>query len=198
MNMEENEYQYRFVSETTPNREMMKEAYWGNFLRSWRLAAYAVVALLNLGLAGKYIYEAWYWSSQGWPEAWMDYVRDIAVFSALGLILVIVLLTAPALSARRYMKQLETVYGNGAIPTVFRFYADDGMHLETSTGEKTMTAYDQILSVVETEHCILLRRKMSMFEVLEKDRIHGGTLDEFKAYLEEKMPNVRFHWKHRA
>ena len=73
--MEEKEYTYRFMTETTPTRDLMKEAYWGNLLHSWQCVAYGVLAVASLGLAGKFIYDAWYWSGQGWTEAWGDYLR---------------------------------------------------------------------------------------------------------------------------
>ena len=78
------------------------------------------------------------------------------------------------------------------------YFDDDHMHSQSSSGQKVETAYDQIVAVHETAHGIVMRRKEQLFEALDKSAIEGGTLEGFKTFLQEKMPNAKFHLKRDA
>lgn len=105
------------------------------------------------------------------------------------------LLTAPGFSSRKFMRRLEAVHGDISTLKTTYLFDDDRMHSQSSSGQKIETAYDQIIAVHETAHGIVMRRKENLFEALDKSAIEGGTLEDFKAFLQEKMPSAKFHWK---
>ena len=142
-----------------------------------------VLALLCLGIAVYQAFEAWQGARSGWENAWGHNLPYIVYFLVLGGFVTWLLIAMPALYARRYVKQGAAVF------------ADDSIHVESSTGQKYDTAYDQMLYARETSHGIVLVRKQRLFEMLDKSRIEGGTLEEFRTFLQEKMPKAKFYWK---
>lgn len=191
--MEQNDR--RFQIETNPTKELMKEGYRAVIFHSWRPAVYGVMAALCLWQTGRYFYLAFYWNSQGWEEAFSTYLPYGLYFLLLTGVMIGMFLTMPALSARRYMKQVAAIHGDVNALSVIHRFDEEGIYIHSSIGTDIHTAYDQIVSVWETAHGIVLRRKMSMFEMLDKSRLEGGTLEDFRAFLQEKMPGAKFHWK---
>jgi len=189
------QYDRRFQAETTPTKELMKESYRAVIWHSWRLAVYGALAALCLWRAGRNIYLAFYWNSRGWEEALGDYLPYGLYFLLLAGAAIYMFLFMPALSARRYMKRLASIFGDAASLTVSYRFDEEQLHSQDSTGQKIDTAYGQFVAVRETDNCIVLQRKMSMFHVLDKSKIQGGALEDFKAFLQEKMPGAKFHWK---
>lgn len=185
----------RFQIEMSPSQNLMKEAYQAVLWHSWRAWVYAVGAASLLGLGLYRLYKASVWANLGWADAWSDYLPLTIYCFVLAALLLFRLLTAPGFSARKYMKRLTAVHGDAArLKIVYRFDAS-GIHSQSSTGQQIDTAYDQIVSVHETSHGIVLRRKENLFEVLEKSGIQGGTLGDFRTFLEEKMPHAKRRWK---
>ncbi len=191
--MEQNDC--RFWMEVNPSKELMQEGYRAVIFYSWRLAVYGALAALGLWRAGRYLYLAYYWNSMGWKEALGDYLPYGLYFLLLSGLMIGMFLYMPALSARRYMKRMTAVFGDAATLSVSYRFAEDALHTQDSTGQRIDTAYDQFVSVRETANCIVLRRKMSMFHTLDKSRLEGGSLADFRAFLQDKMTNAKFHWK---
>lgn len=174
------EKNYRFIAEVTPNQQLMEEGYRENLGASWTkpgnlvLAALVLLCIVILIIFGS-----------GW--------FDILLAVLLAVLLLCFMFVLPKVSARNYMRQLQSVYGD-KLTSVISF-DEDAFHTQSSTGAKADTAYDQIIAVSETTHAIVLRRKMRVFHVLDKSKISGGTLPEFRAFLQEKMPGAKFRWK---
>ena len=116
----------------------------------------------------------------------------------LAIYLLVRLFTAPGFSARKFMRRLEAVHGDASTLKLTYYFEDDRMRSQSSSGQKVETAYDQIVAVHETAHGIVMRRKENLFEALDKSTVCGGTLEDFKAFLQEKMPNAKFHLKRDA
>lgn len=188
----------RFQVETTPNKELMKEAYGTVMWHSWRAWVYVAAISLGFGLAGYRIYDAYTWSMWGYRDAWRDNMVMIVYCLLLAIYLLVRLFTAPGFSARKFMRRLEAVHGDASTLKLTYYFDDDRMHSQSSSGQKVETAYDQIVAVHETAHGIVMRRKENLFEALDKSTVCGGTLEDFKAFLQEKMPNAKFHLKRDA
>lgn len=191
--MEQNDC--RFQIETNPTNELMKEAYSAVMWHSWRAWVYVAAIVLGFGLAGYRIYDANLWSMRGYRDAWRDNMVMIVYCLLLAIYLLVRLFTAPGFSARKFMRRLEAVHGDASTLKLTYYFDDDRMHSQSSSGQKLETAYDQIVAVHETAHGIVMRRKEHLFESLDKSAIEGGTLEDFKAFLQEKMPGAKFHWK---
>ena len=191
--MEQNDC--RFQVEMTTTKELMKEAYGAVMWHSWRAWVYVAAIALGFGLAGYRIYDAYTWSMWGYRDAWRDNMVMIVYCLLLAIYLLVRLFTAPGLSARKFMRRLEAVHGDSSTLKFTYYFDDDHMHSQSSSGQKLETAYDQITAVHETAHGIVMRRKENLFEALDKSAIEGGTLKGFKTFLQEKMPNAKFHWK---
>ena len=185
-----------FTVEATPNQTLMKEGYQVVVYRSWRGIVNIGLAVLCLGIAAYKAYDAWHWTRIGWEDAWEHNLSYIVYFLLIGGFVLGRLIAAPELGARKYMRRLTAVHGDCSTLHISYFFADDVIRSDSSTGQKTETAYDQIISVHETASGIVLRRKLGLFEIIDKSKIQGGTLEEFRSFLLEKMPNARFHWKH--
>ena len=192
--MEQNDH--RFQIETNPTKELMKEAYEAVMWHSWRAWVYVAAIALGLGLAGYRIYDANLWSMRGYGDAWKNNMIMIVYCLLIAAYLLVRLFTAPGLAARKFMRRLEAVHGDISTMKITYSFHDDLIYTQSSTGQKIETAYDQIIAVHETAHGIVMRRKENLFEALDKSAIEGGTLEGFKAFLQEKMPGAKFHWKH--
>lgn len=187
----------RFQIEMTLTKELIKEGHLAIFYRTWNGVMDIGLVVLGLGLAAFAAFCAWNTERAGWDGAWEHYLPYIVFFLLLDGIIIGMLIASPGLLARSSMKRLTILHGDTFALKITYFFADDAIHSQSSTGQKIDTAYEKILSVHETAHGIVLRRKMSLFDILDKSRIEGGTLEDFKAFLQEKMPNAKFHWKHK-
>ena len=194
--MEQNDC--RFQVETVPSKELMKEAYEAVMWHSWRAWVNVAAIALGLGVAGYRIYDAYLWSMRGYGDAWKNNMIMIVYCLLLAGFLLVRLFTAPGLSARKFMRRLEAVHGDISTMKITYSFHGDLIYTQSSTGQKIETAYDQIIAVHETAHGIVMRRKENLFEALDKSAIEGGTLEGFKTFLQEKMPNAKFHLKRDA
>jgi hypothetical protein len=181
-----------FTAETVIDQTLLKEGFRVMMRHSWRRYVYAVLILCLLGLGGYSIYEAVYWSSVGYSPAWRRFGPLAAVSFVFAVLLIVKLITAPGAAARKYVKRIEVVLGENSELKVRYSFTDSVIYEESSSEEKRETAYDQVVAVYETEHGIILRRKMNLFEAIAKSGIEGGTLSEFRAFLQSKMPNAKF------
>ncbi len=187
------EQEARFRAGFVPSRELMRESYRAVFRHSWRAAAYIALAAFCLGMA---LYCAY------WIKVFLDTgygAGRLPVYAALFLAMaaypVALLLFTPALAARGYMRRLAAIHGGTEGLSVAYAFGDEGVRELDSTGAKVDTAYGQIRAVYETERCVVLRRRMRVFQVVDKGSVQGGSLREFRAFLQEKIPAARFHWK---
>ncbi len=190
--MEENKG--RFTVETELSQELMKEGYRTVIYRTWRGIVYIGLAVLSFGIAAYEAYDAWHSARMGWGDAWNSSLPYIVYFLLIGGFIMGRLIAAPGLAARKYVRRLAAVHGNAPMIVSYVF-ADDGIHSQSSAGQKIDTAYDQIIAVYKTAHGIVLRRKLNLIEMLDKEKLQGGALEDFRAFLQEKMPNAIFHWK---
>ena len=184
-----------FTAETEMDETLLKEGFRVMMFRSWRLYVYALLILCLFGLGGYSIYEAIYWSSVGYSPAWRRFGPLAAVSFVFAVLLIVKLITAPSGAARKYMKRIEVVLGENPELKVCYSFTDSVIYEESSSEEKRETGYDQVVAVYETEHGIILRRKMNLFEPIAKSGIEGGTLNEFRAFLQSKMPDAKFSLK---
>lgn len=188
----------RFRVEVTPDQGLMEDGYRAVIWRSWQAGVYAAVAVLCLGAAGYRVYEACHWARLGWTNIWDQYIFHIVYFLLLAGFVIWRLFSAPGRAARKNLQRLTAVHGDTAKLKITYSFDGDAMHSLGSSGQRIDTAYDQIISVHETERGIVLRRKLSLFETLDKSTIQGGSLQDFRVFLQEKMPQARFHWKEAA
>ena len=188
----------RFQVETAPSQELMKEGYRVVIYRTWRSIVNIALAIVCLGAAAYQAYDALKRARLGWGDAWNNNIPYMIYFLVLAGFIIGRLIAAPGIGARKYMKRLAAVHGDAAALKVTYSFADDAIHSQSSTGQKVDTAYDQIISVRETAHGIVLARKLNLFEVLDKETLQGGSLEDFRTFLQEKMPNAKFSWKRRT
>ena len=92
--------------------------------------------------------------------------------------------------AKQTLKRMNELYQ--AEPEVFvDLYPDEMVAGISVSEERQKTTYDHIIRLKETKYLILLWRPQKMFYPIEKARLEGGTVDELKAFLQEKNPNIR-------
>lgn len=194
--MEQNDCRFRI--ETTPTKELMKEGFRTVVWFSWRPVFFGAMAAFSVWKMGDSFYNASCWVRLYNQDTSRQFILLGLCWLALAALAVGYVLVFPSLSAKRYMRQNAALFGDMNALLVTRQFCDDCIHSTSSTGTELQTAYDQIISVWETAHGIVLRRKMNLFEMLDKSRIESGTLEDFKAFLQEKMPDAKFHWKQNA
>lgn len=194
--MEQNDCRFRI--ETTPTKELMKEGFRTVAWFSWRPVFFGAMAAFSVWKMGDSFYNASCWARLYNQDTAQQYILLGLCWLALAALATGYVLVFPSLSAKRYMKRNAALFGDMNALLVTRQFCDDCIHSTSSTGTELQTAYDQIISVWETAHGIVLRRKMNLFEMLDKSRIESGTLEDFKAFLQEKMPDAKFHWKQNA
>ena len=191
--MEQNDC--RFQSETIPTKELMKEGFRTVIWFSWRPVFFVAMAAFSVWKMSDSFHNASCWARLYNQDTSQQYILLGLGWLALAALAAGYVLVFPSLSAKRYMKRNAALFGDMNALLVTRQFCDDCIHSTSSTGTELQTAYDQIISVWETAHGIVLRRKMNLFEMLDKSRIESGTLEDFKAFLQEKMPDAKFHWK---
>ncbi len=193
--MSENNEEYIFRVETVPSEELLTEGFRATIFRSWRMALYIVLILVYLAMFGFCLDRAILTIRIGWPAAWV-YVVLTAVCLVGAVFMVVRMLTFPKSAARKYMKRMEMLFGDTASLKAVRCFGDKSFSVDGgSMGECIDTDYDQIVAAYETPHAIVLRRKLNMMEVLDKSKIEGGSLEELKAFLKEKLTGAKVHWK---
>ena len=187
------EEKHCFQAEFTPDSSLVKECYRATLHRSLTSFLYIIFSVLLFGYAAYHIYSALN-SVYSWRYELYRSLPIIAYCLLIAGLGIVMRSTLPGRLARKYMKQTSSLYGDAAVTATF-FFDDDAIRLQSSTGERRETAYGQIISVYETAHGVVLRRKPNLFEMLNKETIRGGSLDDFQTFLREKMPEAKFHWK---
>ncbi len=180
--MEKKEY---FCAEVTPNQMLYKEAYKAIIWHSWRPLLYICIVLAGLFMVGKSLYIGDY------EDPFNIYFLFLVGF------IIWRLLSAPERAARKSINRISAVYGNNTEITVAYSFRDNDYHTHTASGGDIDTAYDQIKSVYETSHGIILYRTQNLFEILDKNSIQGGSLHEFREFLEKNMSETKFFWKNK-
>ena len=184
------EEKYSFHAKVTPTQELYKEAYQTVIWHSWRPYLFIGLMLACLFLAGKALYDGDYRNPS--TISFAIYFLLLAVYPAWRL------LSTPTKAARKYMKRLSEVFGEKVDCTNTYSFGDNAYHIHTANGGDVDTAYSQIKSIYETKHGIVLKRAQDLFEVLDKSTVQGGSLQEFRGFLEQKMSGAKFSWKHNA
>ena len=187
------EREYRFRVESPLSKELITEGYRIATWHSWRVIVYALAILFFFGFALKYTVEAGRLAAAGVKDAWSTYLPYIAAMSTLGILYVCLQVLSPGRYARRYMRQREAMHGDISTQKAVYFFGEHGFHSEGSIGTKIDKDYDRIVSVYETEHAIVMLQKPQLLYPMDKSRIEGGSLEEFRAFLKEKMPWAKFH-----
>ncbi len=185
----------RFQFEQSPSQELTSEGSATVMWHSWRAWVSLAAGIILLGASAYSFYHIYIRPDPGPKGALLSNPAFIVYCLILGVYSLARLFILPESRARKYMKRLEAVYKDPAGLTITYCFKDDGYHSRTSDGAVINSAYDQILAVYETPHGIILQRKMHLFESLDKSRIQGGTLPEFKSFLQEKIPAAKFRWK---
>ena len=110
------------------------------------------------------------------------------VLVALAILYLVYTLLRPAMYARKRFKIDQEVYGS--FTATYRFY-DDEIAESVTDGSHLTLSYDKIRKVTQTRHLILLWRAQRICHVLEKERLTGGTPEEFLFFLKEKAPQAK-------
>ena len=189
------EREYRFRVESPLSKELITEGYRIATWHSWRVIVYALAILFFFGFAVKYAAEAGRLAAVGVKDAWSTYLPYIAAMSTLGILYVCLQVLSPGIYARRYIRQREAVHGDISAQKAIFFFGEHGFHSEGTSGTKIDMDYERIVSVYETEHAIVMMQKPQLIYPMDKSRIEGGSPEEFRAFLKEKMPWVKFHMK---
>ena len=189
------EREYRFRLESPLSKELITEGYKITMRHSWRTILSGLIILFCFGFALKYAVDAGGLASAGVKGAWSAYLPHIAAMFALGILYAVLLAVSPGIYARRYIRQREAVYGDISAQKAVFFFGEDGFHSEGTSGTKIDLGYDRIVSVYETEHAIVMLQKPHVIYPMDKSRIEGGTPEEFRAFLKERMPWAKFHMK---
>ena len=176
-----------FYAEVTPNQALYKEAYKAIMWHSWRPLLFICIVLVCLYMVGKSIYIGNY------GDPFNIYCLFVAGFG------IWKLFSAPERAARKSINRLSAVYGNTTELLVTYSFHDNDYHTHNAaSGGNIDTAYDQIKSVYETSHGIILNRTQNVFDVLDKYSIQGGSLLEFREFLENNMSGTKFSWKNKT
>lgn len=164
----------------------MKEGYRAVIWHSWRPVLGLAAGSLCIGVA------VWYIVNSTRVSGLVPYIAILLLLGGYNLYNVF---TLPKRSARRYFKtasQLEN--GVKKLRTV-DYFGEDSIRMERADGSKNTMRYEQVKYVYETEHGIMLRLQMMAFHPLAKSGLRGGTLEEFRAFLKEKMSSAKFSMK---
>jgi len=185
-----------FYIETTLDKTLLKEGMAVMIHHMWRFAICLVLIAVYYGFGGYGLYRLISYARMGVP---FDYLKRLipstAVLLVGAVVSTVIVLSSPSRMAKKHLKRLDVIHNDQKPRTVFYHFKDSIMVAEGSSGEIIDTSYDQIIAVYETKHTIVLRRKMNLFETLDKSKVSGGSLDEFKAFLESRMNQTKFHWK---
>ena len=141
---------------------------------SWRTWLNVAAVLVLLVVVGCLVYNAAVWASRGYDSVWKDYFPRILFYLVFGIFFLVRLLILPESRSRKYISKLSAVYGDPVALTITYSFGDDSYQTKTSDGATINTAYDQILSVYETTHGIIMERKMHLFESLDPGRNTSG------------------------
>lgn len=184
------EEKHCFQAEFSPDRTVVKESYRVTMIRSAGGIINIVLAILCLGFAVYLILpDPWYMLKyHSWYIAYFFFVVGF---------LIVRLIVLPGIFARRYLRRLSEVYGDAPQKADF-FFDDDLIRCRSGDGGKRETAYDQIRSVHETAHAVVLRRRQNLFEMLNKETVQGGSVEDLLTFLEKKNPKAKVYRKRRT
>ena len=187
--------QSRFTLEMKPNQNLTKEAFRAIVMRSWRGPVYCALACICLILAVVSFKAAADGKDLEGVSGVNSSLSRGAYFLCLGAGTIGILALLPGLNARKYIRRVQEMYGDlSKVYIIYRF-DEDMIRSEGSSGEKRETPYDRIVAVQETAHGLILRRNNNVFEILDKNRLKGGSMAEFQAFLREKCPGAKFSWR---
>lgn len=80
----------------------------------------------------------------------------------------------------------------GKTPHQILTFCENGIHiLNRDTKKQLDYAYDQILSIAETKHLLLLYMEHHLCLITDKRWLKGGTREEFIMFLHARCPNLR-------
>ena len=176
----------RFTAETMPDEQLMKEGYQAVLWGSWRSVVALLIGAISLIIAGRYIVYSFTVSGL---------VPYVAVFLFLGGFTLYNLFSLPKRSAQRYFKVASQMENGVKKLRIVDYFGEDSVRMEKADGSKNSIRYDQVKYVYETKHGIMLRLQMLTFHAIAKEGLRGGSVEEFKAFLKEKMPWAKFSMK---
>ena len=183
-----------FYLENSPSKELMTEGYRAMIRHSRRAIVYCIAIAIGLALA-----------VHSFLTARNPLNLELGITPSLLYSLYFLLLsgflawrlfTSPRKAAATYMKRLAVVYGDDTSAlTVTYSFTEDHIHSASSNGAHSDMTYDQIVAAYETSHVIVLRFQQKLFETLDKSKIQGGSLQDFRAFIEKKATSAKVFWK---
>ena len=112
-------------------------------------------------------------------------------FLVAGAALLVYLLFFPAHLAKKQCKALEERGRLNVAQTAAFFEQNILFSAEAADAGKEIIGYDAITRVQHCDNLLYLWRQQAGYNTIEADKLEGGTVDELKAFLQEKNPNIR-------
>lgn len=120
-------------------------------------------------------------------------IQLVYVYLILGALVFVI--RAPQLIAGKKgnLQYKRMVHANGGktVHQIITFEETDIRTVNRDNKNENHYGYDQILSLIETKNLLLLTMKYRLCLVVEKRWLKGGTVEELKAFLQNRCPNVK-------
>lgn len=114
-----------------------------------------------------------------------------ACFLAAGAGLMIYLFFLPAHLAKKLCKSLKERGRLHVAQTAAFFEQNILFSAEAADAGKEIIGYDAITRVQHCDNLLYLWRQQAGYNTIETDKLEGGSVEELKAFLLEKNPNIR-------
>jgi len=92
--------------------------------------------------------------------------------------------------AVRTMKRMDEMGKADAVSHI-TFFDDHFITGSTDSQDTHTLTYDHIIRMQQTKHFILLWRPQKLYQPLEKAHLEGSSVEDMKAFLKEKNPQIR-------
>lgn len=92
--------------------------------------------------------------------------------------------------AKRSLKKMEELDQADAVSTI-ELHENELVTASNVSEDVKKTTYGHVIRYQETKHLILLWRPQKLFYPIEKSSLTGGAMDQLKAFLKEKNPDIR-------
>ena len=191
--MEETERKPRFTNVYTTDAETDKQLY-----RSISLLRRVLLFTVMLGFIGYFIYlliDVIRWSKYtGQPVTGeMTFWLCIAGF-AMYLFIIVRELLGTRLFVKRQAKRLREVYDKDSITIDAAFFDDKITFHNLASDANLRLPYTALKSLSETKDLFLMKTQQRQVIALGKHGFTGTDAAGFRAFMDEKCPNIRRRW----
>lgn len=115
---------------------------------------------------------------------------NLMLAAVLALMLVYLLysqFSAPKKALQRWESDMQSRYGTNEMHLTSEFFALNLAQSIDETDDVIVEGYSGLGRMIETEHMLLLQCGRRQWFFLSKEGVTGGTLDEFKSFLSERI-----------